>query len=142
NVKVTALDANNNVLAGGTNAYTGKVNLTSSGVLRSEERRAASDGGGVLASQSLTITNTGHFTVTATDSVDNTKAGTSNGFDVTAGALDHFTVTYTTGGDIASQLAGTAFNVKVTALDANNNVLAGGTNAYTGKVNLTSSGVL
>lgn len=56
-----------------------------------------------------------------------------------ASALDHFTVTLApNGGPIGTQTAGTAFNILITAVDANGNLVTG----WSGTVNLTSTGNL
>src|SRR5207244_949137 len=123
-----------NVLASGPNAFTGKVDLTSTGALTSSPVVSASFTAGVLASQSLTITNTGSFTITATDHAGTGKTGTSNAFSVTAGALDHFTVTSTLGVVIADQIARTALTFPTRPSSDLFNVLASGPNAFTGKV--------
>src|SRR6185295_14020972 len=57
---------------------------------------------------------------------------------VGAGLLDHFQVDAQGGGAIGSQTAGTSFNIRVVAQDANNNTVPG----FTGTVNITSSGTL
>lgn len=52
-----------------------------------------------------------------------------------AGPLDHFTVEKAGGGDIGAQLAGTPFDVRVTAQDANDNTVTG----FPGPVGFTSN---
>src|SRR4029078_1734432 len=61
--------------------------------------------------------------------------GTSNTFTVNAAALHHFAVTNTSGGSIATQTAGSSFNVEVTAQDQFNNTAT----AFTGTADLTSN---
>ena len=82
---------------------------------------------GVLASHSVTITNTGSFTIMATDSVGGmgtgTETGVSNSFTVDAGALDHYLVEAVGGGAISTQSAGVAFDIQITAQDTNNNTV-------------------
>src|SRR5439155_1688209 len=59
----------------------------------------------------------------------------------TPGALAKFLVEAAGGGDIAAQTAGTAFNIRITAQDANNNTVTsfdGGSN----KATITSTGTL
>src|SRR2546425_778569 len=88
-----------------------------------------------LDPQSVTLTNTGSFTITAANSG---KTGTSNAFTVTPGALNNFLVEKTVGGPIATQTAGTAFSLRITARDANNNTKTD----FTGTSTLTSTGQL
>ena len=68
----------------------------------------------VLASHSVTISNTGSFTITATDSSGGlgtgSETGVSNSFTVDPGALDHFLVEAAGGGAIGTQAAAVGFN--------------------------------
>jgi adhesin/invasin len=90
-----------------------------------------------LASQSVTITNTGSFTITATNTAS-TEAGTSVSFTVGSATLNNFLVEKFGGGAIGTQVAGTAFNIRLTARDAYNNTVTG----FTGTADLTSTGTL
>ncbi len=120
-VTVTALDAFNNVATG----YAGTVHFTSS------------DGAATLPSNSTLTNGIGTFsailraagsqTITATDGP---ITGTSNTIGVAAAATTHFTVSAP-----ASETAGNAFNITVTALDAFNNTATG----YAGTVHFTST---
>jgi hypothetical protein len=78
NVKVTALDATGNIVT----TYVGTPTLTSNGVLASGGGPTAAFSAGVLAPKSVTINNTGTFTLTVTDGA----TGTSNAFAVHSGA--------------------------------------------------------
>ena len=69
------------------------------------------------------------YTLTVTTTVGAITA-TSTSFDITPGPADHLVVSATT-----PQVAGAAFNVTVTAKDANENTATG----YTGTVHLTST---
>ena len=75
----------------------------------------------------MTITNTGSFTITATDSSGGLGTGAENGvsnsFTVDPGPLDHFLVEAAGGGAIGTQTAAIAFNIQITAQDANNNTV-------------------
>jgi hypothetical protein len=83
NVRIRALDAFGNVATG----FTGSVALTSTGTLSGTPVTSGSFTAGVLASQSVTITNTGNFTLAASDGGDPEEiTGISNSFDVEAGA--------------------------------------------------------
>src|SRR5206468_1861857 len=90
---------------------------------------------GLLDPQSVTISNTGSFTLTATNAG---KTGTSNAFTVNPGVLNNFLVEAAVGGAIPTQTAGSAFNIKITARDANNNTVTG----FTGTATITSTGTL
>src|SRR5439155_26828131 len=59
------------------------------------------------------------------------KSGDSASITIDPGALDHFVVTNTSGSNVATQTAGTSFNVKIVAQDASNNT----TTAFTGTAN-------
>ena len=85
----------------------------------------------------MTITDTGSFTVTATKPTTN-ETGTSAAFTVDPGVLDHFLVEAAGGGPIATQTAGTPFNIKITGQDINNNTQTN----FTGTVDITSTGSL
>src|SRR5207249_11362145 len=81
NITITAQDAGNNTVTG----YSGngfKVKLTSTGTFSaSTQTTTPAFSNGVLTNHSVTITNTGNFTITATDNSGSTSAtGTSNSF--------------------------------------------------------------
>ena len=70
-----------------------------------------------------------------------TENGVSNSFTVDPGGLDHFLVEAAGGGAIGTQTTNIAFNIQITAEDANNNTVtlfdgAGNT------VDITSTGTL
>ncbi len=141
NIQITAQDLGNNTVTG----FDGTVEITSTGTLSLGGGTTASFTNGVLASHSVTITNTGSFTITATDSVGGmgtgTETGVSNSFTVDAGALDHYLVEAVGGGAISTQSAGVAFNIQITAQDANNNTVT----AFDGAGNtadITSTGTI
>src|SRR5439155_7844185 len=128
-IKITARDANNNTVTG----FTGTATITSTGTLSAGGTTVAFTAG-VLASHSVTISNTGSFTLTATSG----SSGTSNAFTVNPGVLNNFLVEAAGGGAIGTQTAGTAFNIKITARDANNNTVTG----FTGTATITSTRTL
>src|SRR5207247_7602990 len=68
--------------------------------------------------------------ITATNTAG-AQTGTSNSFTVNAGALHHFAFATISG----PQTVGTAFNVTITAQDANNNTVS----SFTGTVDLTTN---
>ena len=108
-IDITAKDAYNNTVTSFTGTVsiqdlTGTITPTTSGFFTS----------GTI-SQSVTITKSktnNTITVSAND-----KSGTSNSFNVVAGALDHFTFATIS----SPQTAGVAFSVTITAEDAYNN---------------------
>jgi hypothetical protein len=131
NVEVTAQDQFGNTAT----SFTGTVDLTSNRTCTAGCIETAAFTNGVLASTSVTLTQSGSgATITATNH-GSTESGTSNTFAVSAAALDHFAVTNTSGGSIATQTAGSGFNVEITAKDVNNNTITG----FTGTVDLTSN---
>src|SRR5207249_4419720 len=126
NIRITARDVNNNTVTG----FTGTATITSTGTLSAGGTTAAFSAG-VLASHSVTISNTGSFTLTATSG----SSGTSNAFTVNPGGLNNFLVEAAVGGAIPTQTAGSAFNIKITARAANNIPLM----PFRGSADLTSS---
>jgi hypothetical protein len=86
---------------------------------------------GVLASHSVTISNTGNFTLTATRTTGGTQSGTSNSFTVQPGAA----VSLAVSGLPNPYTASSSSNVTVTALDAFGNIATG----YLGTVHFTST---
>src|SRR5439155_581130 len=128
-IKITARDANNNTVTG----FTGTATITSTGTLSAGGTTVAFTAG-VLASHSVTISNTGSFTLTATSG----SSGTSNAFTVNRGALNNFLVEEAGGGEIGTQTAGTAFNIRITAREGNNKKATG----FTGTATITSTWTL
>src|SRR5207244_4041140 len=123
-------DENNNTVTGSN----GTATLTSTGTLVGAPVTTGTVAWGVRTSHSVTISNTGSFTLTAT----NGSNGTSSPFTVNPGALSNFLVEAFGGGAIGTQTAGTAFNIRITARDANNNAVTG----FNGTATLTSTGTL
>ncbi|MBK8363855.1 MAG: hypothetical protein IPL24_09260 [Bacteroidetes bacterium] len=81
--------------------------------------------------------------VTTLTVTDGTFSGvTSTNFTVQPGAHNNFIVEADGGGIIGTQIAGTAFSLRITARDIQNNTCSSGTNNFTGTVNLTSTGTL
>jgi MBG domain (YGX type)/YDG domain/Bacterial Ig-like domain (group 3)/Invasin, domain 3/Kelch motif len=78
-------------------------------------------------------------TYTATDTTDSNLVITQTAaVTFTPGALDHFLVEKSGGGAIGTQIAGTAFALRVTAKDVNNNTVT----SFTSTASLTSTGTL
>jgi hypothetical protein len=106
NIAVTAEDANGNTVT----SFSGngnKVMLSSTGTLVGAPITTASFTNGVLSSQSVTITNTGSFTITATGIGPNSGViGTSNSFTVNPGAASKLVFTTEPSSSVT---AGTAF---------------------------------
>ena len=63
----------------------------------------------------------------------NSEGPISDNVSIVAGPLNHFTVTNTSDADIANQVAGTAFSIKITAKDQYSNTIT----SWTGTVNLS-----
>ncbi len=82
-IKITAVDGNNNVIT----SFNGTVDITSSGHISSGGGTSANFVNGVLTSHSITITNTGSFTITVIET-GGTALGISNSFNVQAGTPD------------------------------------------------------
>src|SRR2546428_759775 len=132
NIKITAQDASNNTITG----FTGQVTISSTGALSAGSGTTANFVAGVLASHSVTISNTGTFTIAAAGQAPNTAAtGTSIAFDVNAGALAKFVI-----GTISSpQTAGAAFSITITAPGADSHPAA----SFVGTVDLiTTAGTI
>ncbi len=111
NIRITARDVNNNTT---TTGFGGTVVLTSTGLLTGTPLTSGAFTAGVLASQAVTITNTGSFTITATGSGRN---GTSAAFPVVGGTPTKYIVTS------SSSTPGAGAGVTITAQlsDVNNN---------------------
>src|SRR6266513_4255677 len=122
NITITAQDAGNNTVTG----YSGngfKVKLTSTGTLVGAPVTTPAFTNGVLNNQSVTITNTGNFTITATDNSGSTSAiGTSNSFQVNPGAAAKLALT----GSTANLASGSARTLTATIQDTNGNTVATG----------------
>ncbi len=76
-IKITALDSFGNLATG----FTGSVNITSTGTLASGGGSTSSFTDGVLNTHSVTISNSGTFTITTTRT-SGTEIGVSNSFNV------------------------------------------------------------
>jgi uncharacterized repeat protein (TIGR01451 family) len=124
NFTVTALDALNNTATG----YNGTVQFTSSDATAVLPANSTlTNGTGTLAA---TLKTTGPQTITATDTVTASIAGSTGAITVSAGAATHFAVVAQ-----ATATAGTAINFTVTAQDQFNNTATG----YTGAAHFTST---
>jgi hypothetical protein len=88
NIQITARDANNNTVTSFDGAGN-TVEISSTGTLTAGSGTTATFTNGVLSSHSVTISNTGSFTITATDSAGGlgtgSENGTSNSFTVNSG---------------------------------------------------------
>ncbi|MBI3189817.1 MAG: hypothetical protein HYZ33_04145, partial [Ignavibacteriales bacterium] len=130
-IKITARDQFNNTVT----SYIDTVNISSTGTLSAGGGTSAAFVSGVLSSHSVTISNTGNFTITA---VGGSGSGVSNSFTVNAGVLNNFFVESSAGGNIGTQTAGAPFTIKITARDAGNNTVT----SFTGTVDISSTGTL
>lgn len=88
NIKVTARDTFNNTVT----SFVSTVNITSTGNLSAGGGTTPSFVAGVLASRSVTISNVGSFTITATRTSGGSENGTSNSFTVNPGAANKLTI--------------------------------------------------
>jgi hypothetical protein len=117
-------------------AFAGSVTLTTSAgsIAPASISFAAADAGVKSATVTVTQAGTGK-TITATAGA---KTGTSNSFAVTAGPLHHFRVEAAGTGAISTQIANVPFAIRITALDANDNVVL----PYNGNVVISSTASL
>src|SRR5205823_3408193 len=122
-----------------------KVKLTSTGALVGAPVTTPAFTNGVLSNQSVTITNTGNFTITATDSGGGTNAtGTSNSFQVNPGATSKLAFSQQPTTTTAGQAITPAVTVQIQ--DTNGNLtnstasiaMAIGTNPGTGALSGTT----
>jgi len=132
-VTVQVQDANGNVVT--TDASNISITISSPGAFSGSSTATVSASSGVATFSNLVPTVTGTFTLSASDG--SLTSATSNSFTVNAGALAKFVIA-----NISSpQTAGVAFNVTVTAQDANGNTVTS-YNSDGNKANLTSTGAL
>jgi hypothetical protein len=124
---VTAVDANQNTVTG----FVGTVSIS----LNSGSVTPAVSGnfvGGVWNGNVTALTSGANKTITVSDGTFFTP---SNTFNVNPGTATTFAVTDAGNGNIANQIAGQNFSIKITAKDANGNVATG----FTGTVTLTAN---
>src|SRR5206468_3180819 len=131
-VTVNAVDANWNVMSS-----THTVGITSMDTNATLPANAALASG--TQTFNVTLKTAGTKTLTATDITDGSKtANTSPLITVNPGVLNNFLVEAAGGGAIGTQIAGTAFSIRITAGDAFNNTKT----ECTGTATLTSTGTL
>ena len=123
-ITITAQDANSNTVP----SFTNTVNLsTTAGAITPTVSGAFAAG---VRTENVTVTQAGlGKTITATRTGGG-ETGTSNTFDVNAGALAKFAIS-----NISTQTAAVAFSVTITAQDANNNTVTG----FTSTVDLSTN---
>ncbi|MDP1676386.1 MAG: LamG-like jellyroll fold domain-containing protein [Bacteroidota bacterium] len=85
--------------------------------------------------QIVSLYRSGNHTISVIDSISG-KTGTSIPFIINPAGLSHFTVKDTFGLDISQKIKGYPFSVKITAVDAYNNIQ----NDYVGSVDVSISG--
>lgn len=129
---ITAKDAGGNTVT----TYTGTNTLSDTTETISPSSTGAFTSGTWTGDVTITAAQTG-VTITTTRS-GGAETGTSNSFTVNPGSLANFLVEAEGGGDIGTQTAGTAFTIKITARDSNNNTVT----SFTGTVDITSTGNL
>src|SRR5439155_270661 len=129
-------DADWNVI---TSAPTDTVGITSTDTNATLPANAALASGAQTFNVTLKTVGGGSQTLTASDITNGAKSpNTSPGITVNPGVLNNFLVEAAVGGAIPTQTAGSAFNIKITARDANNNTVTG----FTGTATITSTGTL
>ena len=121
-ITITAKDANSNTVT----SYTGTNTLTASLGTITPISTSAFVGGVWTGSVSLSASSSG----TTIGTSGSSKSGTSNSFNVNAGALDHFIFS-----SIGTQTVGSAFGITITAKDASGNTVT----SYTGTNTLSAS---
>ncbi len=131
-ITIKGQDANGNTVT----SYTGTNSLAASLGTISPVSTSAFVGGVWTGSVSISASSSG----TTISTSGSSKSGTSNLFNINAGALDHFVFN-----SIGAQTAGTAFSITISAKDANGNTVTDytGTNtlsASAGTINPTSTG--
>ncbi len=137
-VTVRAKDANGNDVA-----HTGTVTLSdNTGTLTGSVLNFSNQTAVTISDANITKAQTG-VVITASG---NGKVGQSGAFNVTHAALNKFAVKNTAGGNIATQQAGTSFNIRLEAQDAFGNIVTTHTSAVTianttGNIIPTTSGV-
>lgn len=88
NISITAKDANNDTVT----SFTDPVDISSNGTIASGSGTTANFVAGVLSAHSITISNTGTFTIDAIHAVDNLY-GTSNSFTVGPNVVNKLVIT-------------------------------------------------
>ncbi|NQV38737.1 MAG: DUF2341 domain-containing protein [Candidatus Marinimicrobia bacterium] len=119
--KISAVDGTNTVDA----SFTGTVDIISSGILTSGSGTTANFVGGVLSSHSMTISNAGDFTLTATNSAGS-EYGISNIFTVEPGPASVSTSTVSASPSIIINNGISTSIITVTLFDAVGNAMTAG----------------
>jgi len=120
-IKISAVDGTNAVDV----TFTGTVDITSTGTLSAGGGTTANFTEGVLNSHSLTITNIGQFTVTATNTIGSEYA-ISNSFTVESGPASAATSQVTANPMIIINNGTSISSITVQLYDAGNNALTSG----------------
>lgn len=124
-----------------TPGYLGQVAVTSSdtaATLPPLYTFNAGDAGIHVFSGGVTFGTLGTQSVTVTDTSVGAITGAQVGINVVPGPVSDFLVEAAGGGSIGSQVAGTAFNIQLTARDSLGNTAT----SFTGTVNLTSTSTI
>jgi hypothetical protein len=131
-VQVSIQDAFGNLVTTATDNVTLAIGTNpSGGTLSGTTTIAATSGVATFSNLNVNLTGTGYTLAASSGSLTDTSAA----FNVTHGPLHHFLVEAAGGGPIGAQLAGTPFNVRVTAQDEYNNTVT----SFTGTVGFTST---
>ncbi|NQT96172.1 MAG: DUF2341 domain-containing protein, partial [Candidatus Marinimicrobia bacterium] len=122
NIKISAVDGTQTLDA----SFAGTVDITSNGTLGTGSGTTANFTGGILASHTVSITNTGNFNITATNS-SGTETGNSNSFTVNPGTADPTTTTITADPTILVNDGSSTSTITVQVKDdQGNNLTSGG----------------
>jgi uncharacterized repeat protein (TIGR02543 family) len=127
-IKITAKDSYGNIATG----FNGSVNITSTGSLASGGGGTSSFTEGILTTHSVTISNSGSFTITATNTIGS-EIGISNSFDVQTEPIvaTKFIII-----DPSDVQIGSSTIVTVQAVDSAGNL----DDTFEGDINLVTSG--
>lgn len=132
-VQLRDANSNNLTLGGPTVVLSTDAGLLSNGGAGATSVTAIDQGNGTYTA-TLTASTT-LTTATVTSTIDTNPMTANVQVDFVEGALHHFVVTGTDGTPIGQQAAGSAFNIKIVAQDAQNHTVT----AYTGTVDLIST---
>ena len=132
-IEVGIVDAYGNAVTGATGSVTVAIGANpSGGTLSGTTTVTAASGVATFSDLSINLVGTGYTLAASSGAL---TGATSAAFNVTHGPLHHFLVEAAGGGPIGIQIAGTPFNVRITAQDEYNNTVT----SFTGTVGFTST---
>jgi hypothetical protein len=133
-VRIRAVDGHGNIVT----SFFGTVTLTSTGTLTDSPLNTPEFTNGVLISQSVSIANTGSFTLNASDGGDPAILGTSNAFRVNAGEVAKIEFS-TPNRSITA--GGVSQEISVQLLDSNDNITIAGAGGITLGLSSSPAGI-